>query len=131
MTPEEEKRFIEEMAAMAANLQSQLQAETQRADKAEEMVASFREIFNMYFTQKPPRLGSNFYGFMCDLEGKAKASWSESEPISNAFRQKLCDEIVGKIDARQEAIHIEKPWLDSDGYLDSIDIVKSVLSEGD
>lgn len=120
------------------DLVKQLQAETQRADKAEEMVLAYSEIMHQFFLQKPP-LGTNFYAFMSNLEAKSKELCSESEAVAKAFRQKLCDEIVGKIEADVKyTIDCAQTGSDefkliSEGkvfaFNIAIDIVKSVLIE--
>jgi hypothetical protein len=80
-------------------LKQQLQAETQRADKAEALIqAKFNEGF-----------------------------WLVNDATLKASRQKLCDEIVGKIDGRDQfKSHCSER---SVALSEAIDIAKSVLSE--
>jgi hypothetical protein len=95
-----------------------LEVEIQRADKAEAEIVELRG-----------QLLEAKYAFDCLAIETDDEPFIDHKQTAKAFRKKLCDEIVGKIEARQEAIIKQKPWLDLDGYLDSIDIVKSVLSE--
>ena len=110
---------VEKLGLRILELNEQLQAETQRADKAQEMVANFRTFL--------------FHSDKC-FKNQMASNWKEpcicqvdeirenSRPFEQAFRQKLCDEIVGKIQAqRKELAYTMLPE-------EAIEIVKSVLA---
>lgn len=103
-------------------LQQQLHAETQRADKADEMVAAFRTFLfhsDKCFNQQ---MASNWEeSCTCGKDSILK----DSNPFEQAFRQKLCDEIVGKIEA--ERVHYSAQG--KDALYTAANIVKSVLSD--